>query len=42
MQYEIFQTVLDEASESYREEVVVELPSNTEEEPGSNMARCEA
>lgn len=42
LQCEIFQTVLEEARESYREEVVVELPSNTQEELESNLARCEA
>lgn len=41
VQCEIFQTVLDEAKEAYREEVVVELPSNTEDEMESNLMRCE-
>ena len=42
IQCEIFQTVLEEAKESYREEVVVELPSNTEEDLASNLSRAEA
>merc|ERR1712226_84373 len=41
IQCEIFQTILDEAKESYREELVVELQSNTEEEMVSNVARME-
>jgi len=42
IQCEIFQTVLEEAKESYREEIVVELPSNTEEEMNSNVMRMES
>merc|ERR1712025_957112 len=42
IQCEIFQTVLEEAKESYREEVVVELPSNTEEDLASNLSRVES
>jgi adenylate kinase len=42
VQCEIFQTVLEEARASYREEVVVELPSNTEEEMAGSLARAEA
>ena len=39
IQCEIFQTVLDEAREAYREELVVELQSNTEAEMAENLAR---
>lgn len=39
IQAEIFQTILDEARESYREELVVELPSHTESDLESNMTR---
>jgi len=39
IQAEIFQTVLDEAKESYREELVVELQSNKEDDLGSNLER---
>ena len=38
-QAEIFQTVLDEAKESYREEIVVELQSEVEEQVDSNVSR---
>ena len=38
-QAEIFQTVLDEAKESYREEIVVELQSEKEEQVDSNVSR---
>jgi len=38
-QAEIFQTILDEAKESYREEIVVELRSEVEEEVVSNVNR---
>eukprot|EP00004_Rigifila_ramosa_P019860 TRINITY_DN5105_c0_g1_i2.p1 TRINITY_DN5105_c0_g1~~TRINITY_DN5105_c0_g1_i2.p1 ORF type:complete len:190 (-),score=28.65 TRINITY_DN5105_c0_g1_i2:28-597(-) len=36
---EIMQVILDEARESYREEIVIELPSNTVEDMESNIAR---
>ena len=36
---EIFQTILDEAKASYREELVHELPSNATEDQESNCAR---
>lgn len=36
---EILQTVLDEARESYAEEIIVELKSDTVEEMESNVAR---
>ena len=36
---EIFQTILDEAKESYPEEIVHELPSNTEEDLKQNVDR---
>ncbi|KAL1915552.1 uncharacterized protein VTP21DRAFT_6676 [Calcarisporiella thermophila] len=36
---EIMQVVLEEARESYAEEIVVELPSNTVEEMESNVSR---
>ena len=39
LQCEIFQTILDEAKASYREELVHELPSNTQEDQESNTAR---
>merc|ERR1712058_25402 len=42
IQCEIFQTVLEEAKESYKEELVVELPSNTEEDIASNVMRMES
>ena len=42
VQCEIFQTVLEEAKESYREEVVVELQSNTEQELEENLVRTKA
>ena len=38
-QAEIFQTILDEARESYREEIVVELKSEVEEQVESNVNR---
>eukprot|EP00092_Neocalanus_flemingeri_P037761 GFUD01041109.1.p1 GENE.GFUD01041109.1~~GFUD01041109.1.p1 ORF type:complete len:191 (-),score=77.37 GFUD01041109.1:92-664(-) len=38
-QAEIFQTVLDEAKESYREEIVVELQSEVEEQVEENVNR---
>jgi len=36
---EIFQTILDEAKESYPEEIVHELPSNTEKDLEQNVER---
>jgi adenylate kinase len=41
MECEIMKVVLDSAKESYAEEVVQELPSNSTEEMESNMARIE-
>lgn len=37
VQCEIFQTILDEAKESYKPEIVFELNSNTPEEMDSNL-----
>jgi adenylate kinase len=37
---EIFQTILDEARDSYREEIVHELPSNTPDDMESNISRA--
>ena len=42
LQCEIFQTVLDEAKEAYREELVHELQSNTAEERVENLNRIMA
>jgi adenylate kinase len=39
---EIMQVILDEAREAYREEIVIELPSNTIEDMESNLARTSA
>lgn len=39
---EIMQVILDEAREAYREEIVIELPSNTVEDIESNVARTSA
>ena len=39
---EIMQVILDEAREAYREEIVIELPSNTVEDVESNVARTVA
>jgi len=39
IQCEIFQTILDEAKASYRDELVHELLSNTQEEQESNCSR---
>jgi len=39
---EIMQVVLDEARESYRAEVVMEMPSNTIQEMEENVAKIEA
>lgn len=36
---EIFQVLLDEAKESYDEEIVVELSSETDEDMEANVAR---
>jgi adenylate kinase len=37
IQCEIFQTILDEARNSYKAEIVHELPSNTPEELEENL-----
>ena len=39
LECEIFQTILDEAKESYPEEIVHELPSNTDEDLKQNVSR---
>jgi adenylate kinase len=39
---EIFQTILDEAKESYKEEIVHELPSNGDSDVESNVDRIVA
>ena len=39
---EIMQVILDEAREAYREEIVIELPSNSVEDIESNVARTVA
>jgi len=39
LQCEIFQTILDEAKESYREEIVHELTSESQEDIESNAGR---
>ncbi len=39
IQCEIFQTILEEARESYKDEVVHELPSNTPEHMENNLDR---
>ena len=36
---EIMQVILDEAREAYREEIVIELPSNTIEDMEANLTR---
>ena len=36
---EIFQTILDEAREAYREEIVIELQSEQEDQLQTNLAR---
>ena len=38
---EIFQTILEEAKESYREEIVHELKSNTPDEMETNLDQIE-
>ena len=40
MEAEIMQVILDEARESYQEEIVVELPSNTIADLESNVERA--
>jgi len=42
VQAEIFQTILEEAQAGYREEVVVEMQSETEQQLDSNVARVTA
>ncbi|XP_054278120.1 adenylate kinase isoenzyme 6-like [Macrosteles quadrilineatus] len=37
IQCEIFQTILDEARESYKPEIVFELQSNTDDDTGANI-----
>jgi adenylate kinase len=39
VQCEIFQTILDEAKESYSPEIVFELPSNTSADMESNAEK---
>jgi adenylate kinase len=41
MECEIMQVVLDEARESYKKEIVVELTNNTVEEMESNASRIQ-
>lgn len=41
VQCEIFQTILEEAAESYAKEIVQELPSNTPDEMEANLERLE-
>ena len=41
VQCEIFQTILDEAQESYKAEIVFELHSNTPEEMDSNLNKIQ-
>ncbi len=42
MDSEIMQVLLDEARESYKEEIVVELKSESNEDVESNLERIEA
>ncbi len=42
MQCEIFQTILDEATESYKPEIVFELQSNSPEDMEVNLGRIKA
>jgi adenylate kinase len=42
VQCEIFQTILDEATESYKPEIVFELQSNTPEQMESNIQQIQA
>ena len=42
LQAEIFQTILDEAREAYREEIVIELQSEEEEHTETSVTRVEA
>ena len=39
---EIFQTILEEARESYKKDIVHELPSNTPDELETNLEQIEA
>ena len=39
MDCEIFQTILEEAKEAYKEEIVHELPSDTPEQMENNLER---
>ena len=39
IQCEIFQTILEEARDSYKAEIVHELPSNTPDDMESNLER---
>ena len=41
MECEIFQTILEEAGESYRKEIVHELKSNTPDEMETNLDQIE-
>ena len=41
MECEIFQTILEEARESYRKEIVHELKSNTTDEMETNLDQIE-
>jgi len=41
VQCEIFQTILDEARTSYKEEIVHELPSNTPEDLEDNLEKIQ-
>lgn len=41
IQCEIFQTILEEARESYNHDIVHELPSNTPEEMENNLDQIE-
>ena len=41
VQCEIFQTILDEARESYKPEIVFELTSNTPEEMDNNLTQIQ-
>lgn len=42
IQCEIFQTILEEARESYQQEIVHELPSNTPEDLEENLDKIVA
>lgn len=41
VQCEIFQSILDEARESYQEEIVIELTSNTPEDMDNNLSKIQ-